>query len=264
MYSQYYKDAGCPSQCMTNNDYAPLMGEVSCPTECKTNYAVPGVTTNCPSACTYFEDYNTLSTVYDMYIPSSTKSRLIPTPSVISDYQVENPRISNFAGQVQPTTAFETGVSTAQLMNKLDALQKQVAELNNVAKMAEASKNNAVQSAQQSARALNNEGPATAAVQANAANASAQQANSAAQQASALAADIKNTVAQISADASKVPSTPAVTQALQAAQDAASQAGAQVAAAQQAAATASSAASQTSTAVASTKEGFRYLRYGKW
>ena len=99
--STQYRDAGCPGQCMNENDYAPLMGDVACAPECQTNFLNPYAKANCPSACNYYEEYSTLNGMYDMYIPPSTKSRLIPTPSIVADYQVANPRIVNFAGQVQ-------------------------------------------------------------------------------------------------------------------------------------------------------------------
>ena len=89
--SALYRDAGCPSQCMSENDYAPLVGPVACPTECMTNYSNPYFQQNCPSSCGFYEDYNTIGTMYKMYIPPATASRLIPSETAVSQFQAENP-----------------------------------------------------------------------------------------------------------------------------------------------------------------------------
>jgi len=93
-----------------SNNYIPLMGQQNCAPQCQTNYSNPYAKVNCPSSCNYFEEYSSLNGMYDTYIPPSTKSRIIPSPSLVYDYQVANPRLVNFAGQVQDAS----GQATAQ------------------------------------------------------------------------------------------------------------------------------------------------------
>ena len=58
MSNAQYRDSGCPSQCMSINDYAPSSGTAdACPIECLTNYANPNSTITCPSSCNFYNEY---------------------------------------------------------------------------------------------------------------------------------------------------------------------------------------------------------------
>ena len=96
---------------------------MNCPIECQTNFANPFVKTNCPSSCADYDDYSTLNTMYNTYIPPAEKARLIASPSVVADYQVANPRIVTFSGQVQ--SAQEQATPEARLIEGFRYIAKQ-------------------------------------------------------------------------------------------------------------------------------------------
>ena len=88
MNSSYYNDSGCPGKCISENDYSTINGAGACPVECLSGYANPSSTISCPANCNYYETYSTVGGIYDMYIPASTKSRLIPQQSVTDDHRL--------------------------------------------------------------------------------------------------------------------------------------------------------------------------------
>ncbi len=115
-YNPVYADAGCPSQCMSTNTYAPLGPQEQCSAICLSEYADPSLKANCPSSCNFFSTYSTLPNYYagsTLEMPSTTASRLIPQAALLTDYQVVNPRISNFKGSVaKPRPLADTPLSS--------------------------------------------------------------------------------------------------------------------------------------------------------
>ncbi len=103
--SALYRDAGCPSQCMSENDYYGVMGESaeSCPAGCLSDYATPDAGMSCPSVCNFnsLSQYSTLPGYYNaIKVPATTASRIIQTPSIIESSQVFNPEIASVTGNV--------------------------------------------------------------------------------------------------------------------------------------------------------------------
>jgi hypothetical protein len=103
--SAIYRDAGCPSQCMSENDYYGLNGETaqSCPASCLSDYSSPEAGQNCPSVCNFqsLANYATLPGYYSaISIPATTASRIIPTPTIVQDFQTFNPTITSVNGNI--------------------------------------------------------------------------------------------------------------------------------------------------------------------
>ena len=104
--SAIYRDAGCPSQCMSENDYYGLNGETSasCPASCLSDYAGPDAGVSCPSVCNFnsISTYATLPGYYNaIQIPSTTASRIIQSPSMVKDYQTFNPDVNSVNGGIR-------------------------------------------------------------------------------------------------------------------------------------------------------------------
>jgi hypothetical protein len=241
--SALYRDAGCPSQCMSENDYAPLVGPVTCPAECMTNYANPYSQANCPSSCGFYEDYNTVGTMYKMYIPPSTASRIIPTPSVTQAFTVENPRIADFAGDIYSPQMAAVSQKIQQLITLASSLAGLVTMAANAQRVA------AEQSAAAKAAAAN-QGPAAAAVANSTVKAAAESAANLAKQASDLAAQIDRVAADAAGAAQAAGNNALATQAAAVATKSK----------EQSAQVAQSAAAAQATAAGSAQETFRYLR----
>jgi hypothetical protein len=236
--SALYRDAGCPSQCMSENDYAPLVGPVVCPAECMTNYSNPYAQANCPSSCGFYEDYNTVGTMYNMYIPPSTASRIIPTPSVTQDFIVENPRIADFKGVVESP-------QMAAVQQKLQQLNTLATSLSNAVAMAQNAQRVASEQSAAAKAAAANQGPAAAAVANSTVKAAAESAANLAKQASDLAMTIDRVAADVAAGASAIGNNALATQAASVATTAKQGVAAAQAASASAAATAAGSATET-------------------
>jgi hypothetical protein len=117
--SAVYRDAGCPSQCMSENDYYGLMGEgsESCPAACLSDYATPDAGMSCPSVCNFnsTSQYASIPGYYSaIQIPATTASRIIPEQTLTKDYQNFNPRIDDVNGSVADAQQFAAMVQNAE------------------------------------------------------------------------------------------------------------------------------------------------------
>ena len=157
-YNAQYQDSNFG---MADNDYAPLMGPVVCPMECTTDYSNPSSSIDCPSACNYYDIYSNLSTMYDTYIPPATKSRIVPSGSVTTDFTVYNPEIINFAGQVG---AQGTDLQAGSVLAKAQALSGLLSQIAMQSNYAQNSRSTAEKAAQSVAQAAAMNGPAAASV----------------------------------------------------------------------------------------------------
>jgi hypothetical protein len=263
MSNAQYRDSGCPSQCMSINDYAPSSGTAeSCPIECLTNYANPNSSITCPSSCNYYNEYSTVGGIYDTFIPASTASRIIPSPSVTDDYLVQNNRITNFSGNVSNVIAganLNNNATTSNLIDLNNKLKTTLTQLDTAAIQAQ----NASTSAQNAANAtpviLQNQGPASASVNVATAAQAAQNSQSLATSATALAANANVLAANVLEASRGLPASDIVTQAVASATNASDKAAKLAADAQTSATNANLAASNAANVVSNTKEGFRLL-----
>jgi len=267
MNSSYYNDSGCPGKCISENDYSTINGAGACPVECLSGYANPSSTISCPANCNYYETYSTVGGIYDMYIPASTKSRLIPQQSVTDDFMVQNDRITNFAGNVlnvNATSNLDTGATTASVLDYLSKLQNVNQQLVAVTKTAQNDSKIAQASANQAPVVLANQGPASATINANTSSTAANNASSNAAAATNLAAQAGDLANQVLQAVQGLPQTPEVQNAVQAAQASKKTAVDMADAANAAAADANGAAAQANQVIASastgskTTEGFRF------
>jgi len=112
---------------MGDNNYAPLMGPIACPVICGTDYSNPASAIECPSACNYYDIYSNLSNMYDTYIPQASKSRIVDSGSLTTDYTVYNPKIVDFKGTVG---AQGTDLNSAAVLAKTQTLSSLVGQIN--------------------------------------------------------------------------------------------------------------------------------------
>ena len=263
MSNAQYRDSGCPSQCMSINDYAPSSGTAeSCPIECLTNYANPNSSITCPSSCNFYNEYSTVGGIYDTFIPASTASRIIPSPSVTDDYLVQNNRISNFAGNVSNVISganLSTNATTSNLQDLSKKLNSTLNQLSTATIQAQNAAASAQSAANQTPVILQNQGPASASVNVATAAQAASNAQSLASSASSLAANANVLAANVLEASRGLPSSDIVTNAVASATNASAEASKAAADAQAAATNANLAASNAANAVSTTKEGFRLL-----
>jgi hypothetical protein len=268
MYSSINKDAGCPNQCMSENDYNSINGAGACPVECMSGYANPSSTIACPANCNYYEVYSTVGGMYDMYIPASTKSRLIGQQSVTDDFQVQNSRITNFTGNVLnvlDTSNLQTGATTTNVLSLLSQLEGVNRQLVAATKSAQDGSKVAQDAANSTSVVLANQGPATAANNVNTAVTAANNASSDAAAATNLASQVSGLADRISEAVKGLPQTPEIQNAIQSAMSSKTNAASLSDAANAAAAAAQSAAAQSAAIVsggAAKAEGFRFRGNG--
>lgn len=263
MYSSINKDSGCPNQCMADNDYSGVNGGQSCPLECMSNYANPSSTIACPSSCNYYETYSTIGGMYDMYIPASTKARLIPQQSVTDDFMVQNDRITNFGGNVlnvRETSNIESGATTANVLSLMSQLQNVNQQLTASTKSAQDSSKIAQTSSANTAVVLQNQGPASATNNVNIASNAAKGASSDASAATALAGQAAQVADKIAEAVKGLPQTAEVQKAVELAAASKNNAIQMADTANAAAESANAAASAAANTVSGTKEGFHFLR----
>jgi hypothetical protein len=263
MYSSSNKDAGCPSQCMAENDYSSISGSQTCPLECMSGYANPSSSITCPSSCNYYETYSTIGGMYDMYIPASTKSRLIPPQSVTDDFAIQNDRITNFAGNVinvRETANLETGATTTNVLSLLSTLNNMNQQLIAAAKTSQNSAEIAKTAASEAPIVLQNKGPASTTININTASSAAQTASANASAATNLAAQITSLVNNIFNAIKGLPATPDIQHALKTAEASKSTASTLSSAANAAAEEANKAAVSAANVLTTNKEGFRFLQ----
>jgi hypothetical protein len=253
-YNAQYQDSNFA---MSDNDYAPLMGPVLCPMECTTDYNNPSSSLDCPSACNYYDIYSNLSNIYDTYIPPSTKSRIVPSGSVTTDFTVYNPEIINFAGQVGVQG---TDLQTGSVLAKAQALSGLLAQIAMQSNYAQNARDVAERSAQAVAQTAAMYGPASATVDTQAASNAADQASGYLQAAKQLAEQVKAVSSDILRLASTAPQTAAVQNAVQLAQGSEQQASASVQVATIANNAAQEAAAASMQASNKPQESFRFLR----
>ena len=251
---------------MTENDYSTVNGGGACPVECMSGYANPSSSISCPANCNYYETYSTVGGMYDMYIPASTKSRLLPEQSVTDDFMVQNDRITNFAGNVmnvRATSNLDTGATTASVLDYLSRLQNVNQQLVAVTKTAQNDSKIAQAAANQAPVVLANQGPASATINANTSSTAANNASSNAAAATNLAAQAGDLAGKILQAVQGLPQTPEVQNAVQAAEASKKTAADMSDAANAAAADANGAAAQANQTIAtaasgSKTEGFRF------
>jgi len=100
-----YRDAGCPSQCATENSYMSLMGNSQCSENEKGEYSNPFSSSATPSYCNFYDGYANVNNIYSpstMYIPPQSAARIYNYPiGVNSDFMVTQPQIVNWNGETE-------------------------------------------------------------------------------------------------------------------------------------------------------------------
>jgi hypothetical protein len=152
-----YRDASCPSQCMSENTYLPLTGRDECSMNERGDYTSPFADKNTPSYCNFMDNYSRVGNIYapsTIYIPPESAARIYNYPiGVNSDFMVTQPQIVNWNAQtefnnltsspiIQDPTALmqqiEKDVNEIENMAaKLQALREQVAEIARMADSAQ-------------------------------------------------------------------------------------------------------------------------------
>ncbi len=250
-YNAQYQDS---ISSMIDNDYAPLMGPVSCPLECTTDYSNPSSLLDCPSACNYYDIYSNLSNMYNTYIPAATKSRIIPSGSVTTDFTVYNPQITNFAGNVS-----DADLKYGSVLSKAQSLSNIIAQAQAQASVAVEESQIASNAAATAAETARNNGPAAASVHAMTASNAADVAAGAVSAVTSLANQANMLAKDIIQLGSSAPSN-AIQQAVAAANNANAMVSEAIATANQAAAAAASAAEIANQTANKPQEAFRFLR----
>lgn len=100
-----YRDAGCPSQCMSENSYSALSGVDQCAINELGDYTSPFANKNTPSYCNFLDNYSRVGNMYapsTIYIPPESAARIYHYPiGVNSDFIVTQPQIINFQAQTE-------------------------------------------------------------------------------------------------------------------------------------------------------------------
>ncbi len=100
-----YRDAGCPSQCMSENSYSALSGVDQCAMNELGDYTSPFANKNTPSYCNFLDNYSRVGNMYapsTIYIPPESAARIYHYPiGVNSDFIVTQPQIINFQAQTE-------------------------------------------------------------------------------------------------------------------------------------------------------------------
>lgn len=101
--STVYRDAGCPSQCMSENSYSALSSKDECAMNEMGDYTSPFRSSNTPSYCNFNDNYSKIQTMYapsTIYIPPASAARIYTYPiGVNSDFMVVQPSIVNWKGE---------------------------------------------------------------------------------------------------------------------------------------------------------------------
>jgi hypothetical protein len=197
-----------------------------------------------------------------MYIPASTKSRLIPQQSITDDFLIQNDRITNFGGNVlnvRETSNIESGATTANVLSLLSQLQNINQQLTSSTKSAQDASKIAQTSSAQTAVVLQNQGPASATNNVNISSNAAKSASSDAAAATALAGQASQLADKIGEAIKGLPATPEVQKAVELAAASKNNAVQMSDSANASAEAANSAAAASASTVAGTKEGFHFL-----
>jgi hypothetical protein len=120
-----YRDAGCPSQCMSENSYSALSGVDQCAMNELGDYTSPFANKNTPSYCNFLDNYSRVGNIYapsTIYIPPESAARIYHYPiGVNSDFIVTQPQIINFQAQ----TEFNN-LSSSPIIQDPAALMKEI------------------------------------------------------------------------------------------------------------------------------------------
>ena len=121
-----YRDAGCPSQCMSENSYSALSGIDQCATNELGDYTSPFANKNTPSYCNFLDNYSKVGNMYapsTIYIPPESAARIYHYPiGVNSDFIVTQPQIINFQAQTEFNNLSSTPIiqNPAALMEEIE------------------------------------------------------------------------------------------------------------------------------------------------
>ena len=100
-----YRDASCPSQCMSENTYLPLSGRDQCSMNEMGDYTSPYADKNTPSYCNFMDNYSRVGNIYapsTIYIPPESAARIYNYPiGVNSDFMVTQPQIVDWKAQTE-------------------------------------------------------------------------------------------------------------------------------------------------------------------
>jgi len=100
-----YRDAGCPSQCMSENSYSSLTGKDECSMKDTGDYTIPFSDVSTPSYCNFLDNYSKVGNIYSpstIYIPPQSAARIYTYPiGVNSDFMVTQPQIVDWKGNTQ-------------------------------------------------------------------------------------------------------------------------------------------------------------------
>jgi len=122
-----YRDAGCPSQCMSENSYSALSGVDQCAINELGDYTSPFANKNTPSYCNFLDNYSRVGNIYSpstIYIPPESAARIYNYPiGVNSDFIVTQPQIVNFQAQTEFNNLSSTPIiqDPAALMQAIDS-----------------------------------------------------------------------------------------------------------------------------------------------
>ena len=103
--SPSYRDAGCPSQCMSENTYSSIEGFDDCSESDYSDYLNPESKGSNTSKCNAQDNYSKVNNIYSsstIYIPPASASRIYNYPITVDDnFKVVQPQIINWKGDTQ-------------------------------------------------------------------------------------------------------------------------------------------------------------------
>ena len=103
--SPSYRDAGCPSQCMSENTYSSIEGFDDCTESDYSDYLNPESKGSNTSKCNAQDNYSKINNIYSsstIYIPPASASRIYNYPITVDDnFKVVQPQIVNWKGDTQ-------------------------------------------------------------------------------------------------------------------------------------------------------------------
>ena len=103
--SPSYRDAGCPSQCMSENTYSSIEGFDDCSESDYSDYLNPESKGSNTSKCNAQDNYSKVNNIYSpstIYIPPLSASRIYNYPITVDDnFKVVQPQIINWKGDTQ-------------------------------------------------------------------------------------------------------------------------------------------------------------------
>ena len=103
--SPSYRDAGCPSQCMSENTYSSIEGFDECSESDYSDYLNPESKGSNTAKCNAQDNYSKVNNIYSpstIYIPPASASRIYNYPiTVDNNFKVVQPQIVNWKGDTQ-------------------------------------------------------------------------------------------------------------------------------------------------------------------